>query len=111
MPQYIIAYRNVEHAKGQSPMPETPEAQAAQKQAWGDWANGLGDAAVDRGTPMMGNKMVLMDGSVVDAGPNGTSGFTIVEAPDMDAALAMAKGCPFLQMGNLEVAQLMQFKG
>lgn len=37
------------------------------------------------------------------------SGYTIVEAESMDAALVMAKACPFLDIeGTLEVSELVQ---
>jgi hypothetical protein len=40
------------------------------------------------------------------------SGYTIVEADSMDAALEMAKSCPFLDInGSLEVSELMQMPG
>ncbi len=35
-------------------------------------------------------------------------GFSIVTADGMDAALAMAKACPFLDMGTIEVAEVME---
>lgn len=40
------------------------------------------------------------------------SGYTIVEADSMDAALEMAKACPFLDVnGSLEVSELMKMPG
>jgi len=37
------------------------------------------------------------------------SGYTIVEADSIEAALEMAKACPFLEIGgSLEVSELMQ---
>ncbi len=35
-------------------------------------------------------------------------GFSVVKADSMDAALEMAKGCPFLEMGTVEVAEMME---
>ena len=34
------------------------------------------------------------------------TGFSVVKADSMDAALEMAKGCPFLDIGTLEVAEM-----
>jgi hypothetical protein len=40
------------------------------------------------------------------------SGFTIIEADSMEAALLIAKGCPFLDIaGSLEVSELVQMGG
>ena len=37
------------------------------------------------------------------------SGFTIIEADSMEAALLIAKGCPFLDIGgSLEVSELVE---
>ena len=39
------------------------------------------------------------------------SGFSVVKADDMDAALEMAGACPFLDIeGTLEVAEMMEMK-
>jgi hypothetical protein len=40
------------------------------------------------------------------------SGFTIVEVDSMEAALLIAKACPFLEVGgSLEVSELIQMPG
>ena len=40
------------------------------------------------------------------------SGFTTIEAESMEAALSIAKACPFLDIGgSLEVSALMQMPG
>jgi hypothetical protein len=40
------------------------------------------------------------------------SGFTIIEADSDEAALSMAKACPFLDVGgSLEVSEMMQMPG
>ena len=42
-----------------------------------------------------------------DGGANLT-GFSIVKDDNMDAAVEMAKACPYLEMGNVEVAEVME---
>lgn len=76
-------------------MPETPEAQEEVMAAWGAWYGELGAAVVDPGAPFGAARTVQPDGSVTDTATR--SGYTIVEAVDLDAAVAMAKGCPVLQ--------------
>lgn len=104
MAQYIILYL------GSDQPPSADFDPAASKAKWGQWVQELGAAAVNPGTPMMHSKIVSPNG-VTDAGKQGSTGYTIVEAADMDAAIEMAKGCPYLEMGSLEVAELMQMPG
>ena len=101
MPEYIIAYHGGRE-------PESPEEGAKGKAKWQAWLGGLGDAIVNPGTPLGMNRIVSSSGVSDDGGPDPLTGYTIVKADDMDAALEMAKACPFLEMGNLEVAQVMQ---
>jgi hypothetical protein len=81
-----------------------PESEAEQKKvikAWETWMSGLGKALVDGGDPFTPKaKSIMTDGSVKD-GPVGgmASGYSILEADSLDAAVKMAKGCPVLQGG------------
>ncbi len=73
---------------------------------WKAWVGGLGDAMVNPGTPLGKSKTVNSGGVSNDGGSNPLLGFSIVKADSMDAALEMAKGCPFLDMGTIEVAEV-----
>lgn len=78
------------------------------RQTYGEMASlggSLGDAVVNPGTPLGMSKTVS-----VDAGSNPMSVFSMVKADNMDAALDMAKGCPYLDMdtATIEVAKLME---
>lgn len=100
MANYIIAY----HGGRQ---PESPEEGAKHMAKWKAWVEGLGSAAVNPGTPLGKSRIVSTTGVSDDGGPNAMSGYSIVEADDMDTALEMAKECPFLDTGGtLEVAEL-----
>ena|SRR2546426_11848446 len=80
-------------------MPESEAQQAAVMQAWGAWFGGLGSTLVDGGNPFTGTaKSIVSNGSVND-GPVGTmaTGYSIIKADSLDAAVEMAKGCPVLQ--------------
>ncbi len=87
--------------------PATDEEREQVMAAWMGWFGGLGDAVVDHGNPFGPPKTVNADGSVTDGGgPNPVSGYSIVEAADIDAAVTMAKGCPILgNGGSVEVAE------
>ena len=75
---------------------------------WNAWIDDLGDAMVNPGTPVGKSKTVSSDGVSDDGGSNPLAGFSIVEADSMEAVLEMAKTCPFVEMGTIEVAEMMK---
>ena len=101
MSSYIFAYHG-------GKKPETPEAGAELMAKWKVWMGGLGDAMVNPGNPVGMSKTVSSGGVSDDGGSNPLSGFSIVKAVSMDAALEMAKGCPHLEHGTIEVAEVME---
>ncbi len=101
MPEFIIVY----HGAGQ---PESKEAGEAAKARWMKWMQDLGEDIVNFGTPFKGATMVDAEGNT-SAG--GLSGYSVVKAADMDAALEIARACPHLEMGEVEVAELMKGMG
>lgn len=100
MPKYVLAY----HGGG---MPESEEEQARHMAAWGEWMGSIGAAFVDHGAPCSIARTVTKGGVADGGGPNPLSGYGIVEASDIDAAVAMAKGCPIVTLsdGSVEVAE------
>jgi hypothetical protein len=103
MTQFIFAYHG-----GKSP--ETPEEGEKVMAAWGAWFEGLGQAIVQPGAPLGLSKTVSGSGVVDDGGANPVSGYSVVNAATMDAAVAMAKGCPMVVdgSGSVEVAELLE---
>ena len=101
MSNYIIAYHG-------GKKPDSPEEGAKQMTRWQAWLDGLGDAVVNPGTPLGKSRIVSSDGVSDDGGSNALTGFSILEADSMDAALEMAKECPFLEIGTIEVAEVMK---
>jgi len=99
MSNYIFAYHG-------GKKPESPEAGAKLMAKWQAWIGGLGEAMVNTGTPLGMSKTVSSDGVSDDGGSNPLSGFSIVKADSMDAALELAKGCPHLEHGTIEVAEM-----
>ena len=105
MPQFVISYIGGDQ-------PSSPEEGQAHRAKWQQWLEDLGAAAVSPANPMMHTQTVNPDGSVTTGGTTRMSGYTIVEADSMDAAVDMAKACPFLDInGSLEVSELMQMPG
>ncbi|MBO9407373.1 hypothetical protein J7399_08040 [Shimia sp. R9_1] len=103
MPKFMFIY----HGGGR---PETPEEGEKVMAAWMKWMEGIGADLVDGGNPAGMSKTVSADGVANDGGANPVSGYTLVNAPDIDAACEIAKGCPILEggMGTVEVAEAME---
>jgi len=105
MPQYIITYFGGER-------PSSPEEGKQHMSKYMDWLSSLGSAAVSPANPLKDTKTINSDGSVINGGASSMSGFTIIEVDSLDAALSIAKECPFLEIGGtLEVSELMQMPG
>jgi hypothetical protein len=100
MAKYLLVY----HGGG---MPEGEAAQATAMAAWGTWFQNLGPALADGGNPVSQSKTIAGDGSVSDGGgSNPSTGYSLIEADTLDAAVALAKGCPVLGGGaTIEVAE------
>lgn len=79
-------------------MPESPEEGAKVMEAWTTWFAKLGDAVVDGGNPASRTRRIGSDGSVRDDA-SGPSGYSILKADSLDAAVELAKGCPVLAGG------------
>jgi hypothetical protein len=79
-------------------MAETPAEQEAVMQAWGAWFGKIGSALVDGGNPFTPVAKTISKGGKVSDGPVGTlaTGYSIVKADSLDAAVALAKDCPVL---------------
>jgi hypothetical protein len=87
-------------------MPEGEAEGKAVMDAWTAWFGRLGDALVDGGNPVSNVRTISPSGSVSEGAPNATSGYSIIKADSLDAAVALAKGCPVLQGGaSIEVAE------
>ena len=92
MPTFVFGYRTVGSSKS------TPESAAA----WKAWFEGMNDDLVDLGKPAVEAVAVGNCGPGTELG-----GYSVISAADLDAALAVAKGCPQLDRnGGVEVAQL-----
>jgi hypothetical protein len=100
MPKYVLAY----HGGG---MEMDEAAMAKVMERWDAWFAELGDAVVDGGNPVAVAKTISPDGSVSEGGgANPISGYSLITAVDIDAAVSRAKGCPVLETGgSVEVAE------
>ena len=86
-------------------MPESPEEGAKVMRAWTDWFTKIGDAIVDPGNPVSRVRTIAADGSVGSGDAHSVTGYTIINADDLDAAVALAKGAPLDGGMSIEVAE------
>lgn len=100
----MAKYALIFHGGG---MAETEAEQAAVMAAWGAWMEGLGSALKDPGNAFGNSSTINADGSVTPGGgANPASGYTLIEADSLDAAVALSKDNPILQGGgSIEVAE------
>lgn len=105
MPQYIIVYLG-------GNQPSSPEEGKRNFAKYMEWLSSLGNSAVSPANPLKDTVTVNPDGTVSSGGKTRMSGYTIIEAESMDAALSVAKSCPFLEIGgSLEVSEMAQMPG
>ena len=105
MSQYIIVYLG-------GNQPSSPEEGQQHMAKYMEWLSSLGNSAVSPANPLKSTSTVNPDGTVSTGGTTTMSGYTIIEADSMEAALSIAKDCPFLDIGgSLEVSELIQMPG
>jgi len=92
MGKYVLVYTG-------GAMAETPAAQEAAMKQWTDWFGTLGSAVVDVGAPF-GASTAVGDGGATSSSKTGASGYSIVEADNLDLAAKLASGCPVIAGGG-----------
>jgi hypothetical protein len=93
MAKYVLAYRG-------GGMAESEAEQQAVMTKWMNWFGELGSAVVDGGAPFGPTKKIASNGAVSDGNDAGLTGYSIIDAPSIDAAAKMATGCPVLTSGG-----------
>lgn len=95
MANFLLAY------KGQGAPPASEEEGQKVMAAWMGWFGAMGEAVVDGGNPISGSKTVATNGAVSDGAASGLTGYSVIKADSLDAAAALAKGCPHLASGGI----------
>jgi hypothetical protein len=102
MKQFVLVYLG-----GNQPASET--AASKHYKRYVEWLTALGDAVVVPTIPLKDTHTVSPDGMTKEGGSSAMSGFTIIKAESLQAALSIARDCPFLEIGgSLEVSEMMQ---
>jgi hypothetical protein len=94
MANFLLTYH------GEGGMPTSAEETATVMAAWGAWFGKLGEAVVDPGNPTSRSRAISPDGSVMDA-TSAPTGYTVIRADNLDAAVELSKGCPVLASGQV----------
>jgi hypothetical protein len=99
MANYLLTYRG-------GSMPATPDEQAGVMAAWTAWFEQLGSALVDGGNPTTNSRTIESDGTVGPEVRASVSGYSVISADSLDAAVELAKGCPVVLGGaSIEVCE------
>jgi len=105
MAQYIFTYLG-------GNQPSSPEEGKKHFAKYKEWLSSLGDSLVSPAKPFKNTNTVNSDGTITTGSTTSMSGYTIIEADSMEAALKIAKVCPFLDIGgSLEVSELIKMPG
>jgi len=102
MTQFVFAYLG-------GNQPSSPEEASKHFSKYMEWLTSLGDSVVIPTIPLKDTNTVSPDGTTREGGSSAMSGFSIIKAESMEAALTIAQSCPFLEIGgSLEVSEMME---
>ncbi len=99
MPHFLFAYHG-------GKQPDTPEETEVEIERWRGWFDRIGPAIVDPGNPVGAAKTVSVEGVRDSGGDNPLSGYTIIHAESIDQAVELAKACPIIGDGSIDVAEI-----
>ena len=113
MKKFLVLYKAPLDAMAQTAN-VTPEQQAKGMEAWMIWAKKCGSKLVDMGSPLV-NAHQISPGDKIEISNNHIAGYSILEAENMDGALALLKGHPHIGGWNadaiIEVHESMPIPG
>jgi hypothetical protein len=72
------------------------DTDAGDNEAWGKWFGELGDKLVDPGNPFNDGGQAVHQGGVMAVEDKPVTGYSIINADSMDAAVELAQGCPLV---------------
>jgi hypothetical protein len=99
MTKFLVTY----HGGG---MPETPDGRQQAMQAFMAWAGKTGPALADPGAPLGEARTVSADAVTPGAASGPAAGYSVLEADDLDAAVALVRDHPYIARGgSLQVSQ------
>ena len=99
MRYFLVAYPD-------GKQPDTPEKTEVEIERWRGWFDRTGPAIVDLGNLVGAVKTASAEGARDTGGDNPLSGHTIIHAESIDQAVELAKACPIIGGGSIEVAEI-----
>ena len=96
MPKFVLTYHG-----GPGEMPSDPAVMEEIMAAWGTWFESIGADLIDGGNPFASNTAIDASGAVIDAPTPDLSGFTVINAANVEAAIEVARRSPVLAGGSL----------
>ena len=103
MPNYVLAYYG-------EPKFKNPEDGAKHMAKWRAWSTSLKDSWVNPGSPLEKSKIVSLSGISDDNASDRLTGYSVLKADSLEAAIAIAKKCPHLEHGTIHVAAAMEME-
>lgn len=94
MPKYMLIY----HGPAQDMAAMSDDARQAEMGRWMEWMEKVGPNLVDAGAPFGENTSVKADGSRSEPAP--VTGYTVVLADDLEGAVSLTDGHPYLASGD-----------
>lgn len=98
MPKFMMAYL---------PNGSQPADPDAMMERWDTWMNDHAAQLIEPQNPFGPRRTVSADG-ISEGSSLPMMGYSVIEASDIDAAAQMAATCPFTEIGDLEIAQIME---
>ena len=80
------------------------EAETGSMEDWTNWFGKLGDKLVDSGNQFNSGAQVVHEGGVMPVKDMPATGYSLVNADNMEEALELAKGCPLVSHKSGAVA-------
>ena len=112
MKKFIVIYHAPADAMKQTAA-MSKEEQAKGMEAWMDWAKKCGDKLVDLGAPLMNGQQLIPGGKSKPSDKN-VSGYSILQAENMEQAKKLLQGHPHLAWNadcSIEVHETMPLPG
>ena len=112
MKKFIVIYHAPKDAMEQT-AGMSKEDQAKGMQAWMTWAKNCGDKLVDLGAPLMNGQELIPGGTGKPSSKN-VSGYSILQAENMEDAKKLLQGHPHLAWNaacSIEVHETMPIPG
>ena len=103
MNKYVFAYYG-------EPQFKNPKEGKKHMAEWGAWMQILGKSMTDPGVPLKATKTVSSKGVKDGGGSNRLTGYSVVQAASIEDAIEMAKTCPHLNYGTIDVGEVIEMK-